>query len=278
MPGTPQYLRRSSVFAAAFLLAAAAGARPRDGLPAGILPRKGRLQRAGEPDGRPLPAGRAGRVAEKSGLIKSFDSLTDTTATVVADLRTRTHNFWDRGLLGLAVPPGYDPASADEWRRYVYVLYARDALPGGEPPRWGVVDGTSDPCPAPNDGPGPTRDGCVVTGQLSRLLTTDTPWSEHMLPEGWCHQFPSHAPGALDFGADEKLYVSGGDGASFGNADWGQLGGTVQIPGQPGAFYTPKNPCADPPLPPAPRIPSPPPRAARCAARARGGQPASLGC
>ncbi len=177
-----------------------------------------------------------------------FDSLSDPTATVVADLRTRTHNFWDRGLLGLAVPPGYDPASPDEWRRSIYVLYARDALPGGVPPKWGVVNGTSDPCPAPPDGPGPTTDGCVVTGQLSRLLTTDTPWSEHMLLEGWCNQYPSHAPGALDFGADEKLYVSGGEGASFNAGDWGQLGGTVQIPGQPpGTFYTPKNPCADAP-------------------------------
>ena len=50
--------------------------------------------------------------------------------------------------------------------------------------------------------------------------------------------------GDLAFGADEKLYVSGGDGASFDNQDWGQYGGTVGMPP-----YTPKNPCGDPPVP-----------------------------
>ena len=45
------------------------------------------------PDGRVF-------VAEKSGIIKVFDNLSDTTPTVFADLRTHVHNFWDRGLLG----------------------------------------------------------------------------------------------------------------------------------------------------------------------------------
>src|SRR5262245_7794811 len=52
------------------------------------------------PDGRVF-------VAEKSGLIKVFDNLTDTTPTVFADLRTQVHNFWDRGLLGLALAAGF---------------------------------------------------------------------------------------------------------------------------------------------------------------------------
>ena len=94
------------------------------------------------PDGRVL-------VAEKSGLIKMFDSLTDTTATVVADLRTNVHNFWDRGLLGLAVPPGFDPASPDPWRREIYVLYTHDALIGGTAPKWGAVERHVRPLPFP---------------------------------------------------------------------------------------------------------------------------------
>ena len=38
--------------------------------------------------------------------IKFYTSLTDTTPTVFADLNTNVHNYWDRGLMGLAVDPG----------------------------------------------------------------------------------------------------------------------------------------------------------------------------
>ena len=75
-------------------------------------------------------------------------------------------------------------------------------------------------------------DGCVVTGRLSRL-SVDGPnqVTEHVLIEdNWCQQFPSHSLGDLAFGADGALYVSGGEGASFGNIDWGQYGGTDPDP------------------------------------------------
>ena len=58
--------------------------------------------------------------------------------------------------------------------------------------------------------------------------------SEQVLIEDWCQQYPSHSIGTLAFGADGALYVSGGDGASFNFADWGQDG-------------SPLNPCGDPP-------------------------------
>jgi glucose/arabinose dehydrogenase/PKD repeat protein len=172
------------------------------------------------PDGRVF-------VAEKSGLIKVFDNLTDTTPTVFADLRTRVHNFWDRGLLGLALAPNFP---TDPW---VYVLYTLDAAIGGTPPRWGSVGGTSDGCPTP---PGPTDDGCVVAGRLSRLQASGNTMtgSEQILIEDWCQQYPSHSVGSLAFGADGALYVSGGDGASFNFVDYGQDGAPV-------------NPCGDPP-------------------------------
>ena len=54
-------------------------------------------------------------MAEKSGLIKVFDSLSDPQPDVFADLRTQVHNFWDRGLLGLALDPGFPE------NPYVYV-------------------------------------------------------------------------------------------------------------------------------------------------------------
>ncbi|WP_433268052.1 PQQ-dependent sugar dehydrogenase [Actinosynnema sp. CS-041913] len=159
-------------------------------------------------------------VAEKSGLVKVYDSLADTTAAVFADLRPQTHDFWDRGLLGLAVDPQF-PA-----RPYVYVAYTHDAVPGGTSPRWG------DTCPTP---PGATDQGCVVTGRVSRLTmgAGGTSVGELPLITDWCQQYPSHSIGTVTFGPDGALYVGGGDGASFNFADYGQVG----------------NPCADPPGP-----------------------------
>ena len=51
-------------------------------------------------------------VGEKSGIIKVFDNLTDTTPTIFADLRTEVFNNWDRGLLGLALAPELPDRSA----------------------------------------------------------------------------------------------------------------------------------------------------------------------
>jgi glucose/arabinose dehydrogenase len=168
-------------------------------------------------------------VAEKSGLIKVFDNLSDTTPTTFADLRTNVHNFWDRGLLGLALAPNF-PADP-----HVFVLYAHDAAIGGTAPRWGTPGVSSDPCPTP---PGPTADGCVVSGRLSRLqadpTTNKMTGSEQVLIENWCQQYPSHSVGSLAFGSDVALYVSGGDGASWNFVDYGQDG-------------NPLNPCGDPP-------------------------------
>ena len=78
------------------------------------------------PDGRVF-------VASKSGIINVFDGLGDTTPTVYADLRTRVHDFWDRGLLGVALDPQFTTG-----RPYVYVLYAYDKAPNStQQPRWG---------------------------------------------------------------------------------------------------------------------------------------------
>ena len=169
-------------------------------------------------------------VAEKGGAVKVFSSLSNPTPTVVADLSTNVDNYWDRGLIGLAVDPAFPT------RPYIYVLYTLDAPPGGTVPTW------NDNCPTP---PGPTYDGCVVTGRLSRIQVgsnNQMVGSETVLIDAkWCQQFPSHSVGDLQFGPDGALYLSAGEGASFYSMDYGQLGGTQ--PGTP----TPKNPCGDPP-------------------------------
>jgi len=167
-------------------------------------------------------------VAEKRGVIKVFDSLTDTTPDIFADLNKNVYNFWDRGLLGLALHPNF-PATP-----YVYVLYSYDADIGGTAPKYGTAGVYSDPCPTP---PGATDDGCVVSARLSRLTANGNfmvPGSETVFVEDWCQQYPSHSIGTLGFGSDGALYVSGGDGASFTFVDYGQDG-------------APLNSCGDPP-------------------------------
>ena len=168
-------------------------------------------------------------VAEKRGVIKVFDSLTDPTPTVFADLNVNVYNFWDRGLLGMALAPNF-PADP-----YVYVLYTYDHELGATTPapRWGTPGVYSDPCPTP---PGATSDGCLVSGRLSRLQASGNTMTgqEQVLVEDWCQQYPSHSVGTVEFGRDGALYASGGDGASFNFVDYGQDG-------------SPLNPCGDPP-------------------------------
>lgn len=185
------------------------------------------------PDGRVF-------VAEKPGRIVVFDSLSDPTPTVFADLRADVYDNGDRGLLGIELDPKFTSG-----RPYVYALYTWDHVLGTEwnPdfPEYGEPEDSGDPdCPTQNN-----THACLVSGRLVRLtedaLNPDHAVTEGGLPkekqllQGWCQQFNSHSVGELRFGADGSLYVSGGDGASYESIpDYGQLG-------------TPPNPCGDPP-------------------------------
>ncbi len=172
-------------------------------------------------------------VAEKPGRIIVFDDLDDPTPELFADLRTEVYDSGDRGLLGLALDPEFTNG-----RPYVYALYTYDHVLGdaAPAPKWGKAKTTGDPCPDLNGG-----DACLVSGRLVRLTAEGNQAKEvggvpdqEELAEGWCQQFSSHSVGDLEFGPEGALYASGGDGASFGSADWGQFGTTP-------------NPCGDPP-------------------------------
>ena len=69
---------------------------------------------------RPILAGRPGVRRRKARRDQGLRLATNSTPDVFADLNVNVHNFWDRGLLGMALDPGF-PANP-----YVYVLYAYD--------------------------------------------------------------------------------------------------------------------------------------------------------
>lgn len=179
-------------------------------------------------------------VAEKNGRIEVYENLEDETPELFKNLTLETYDHGDRGLLGLAIDPEF-PA-----KPYVYALFTYDHVLGSaEPvPEWGSAESPEgDSCPV---SPANGADDCVVSGRLVRYtaeVTEDGEGHLHavasgekaLIPEDWCQQFSSHSIGDLRFGPEGALYAGGGDGASFNDADYGQLG-------------EPPNPCGDPPL------------------------------
>ena len=78
-------------------------------------------------------------VAEKTGVIRVFDSISDATPTVFSASTTNVHNYWDRGLLGMALDPSLTNPGLPS-RPWIYVLYTYDHMLGDDQhqaPRWG---------------------------------------------------------------------------------------------------------------------------------------------
>lgn len=155
-------------------------------------------------------------VAERDGLIRVYQGLEDPTPSFFTDLSSKVHGYGDRGLLGMKLDPAYPT------RPYLYVSYSHDAPLGGTAPVY------SDTCP------GEATTGCTISGRLSRFQVNPADASvvgqEQVLIESWCQQFTSHSVGDIEFDATGALYMSGGEGASYETADYGQFG----------------NPCGDP--------------------------------
>jgi glucose/arabinose dehydrogenase len=190
-------------------------------------------------------------IAEKRGVIQTYDDVHDTTPTVLADLRTSVHNYSDRGLLGLVVDTQWPT------RPYLYIHYVYDAPPGGTAPTYGAPDADSDPCPS---------SGCVAQVRVARLtvdLSGGAPLlTEHrLLLQDLCHQGHFHDGGGMRMGPEGALYVSIGEGAMPG-VDYGNYG----------------NACGDPPSPAGTNLtpPSAEGGALRAQDRRTGGDPAAV--
>jgi len=128
-------------------------------------------------------------VAEKPGVVRVVRHgvvLPD----AFLDLRERVNDYWDRGLLGLAV----DPAFATNGFVYLYYVYENDPLTYSGPKASRLVRVTA-------------------TGDTASLA------SEVVLLDGIPADSASHNGGALAFGPDGALWVTTGDAASFNAVD-----------------------------------------------------------
>jgi glucose/arabinose dehydrogenase len=193
------------------------------------------------PDGRTF-------VALKSGIIDVLPagSPPNTTPETFVDIRKQVNDYGDRGLLGLALDPKFD-----EGRPYVYALYTYDhelGAPGGAP-KWGQASKSyeGDECPES------AEHGCPVSGRLVRFTAEEnhaighakpsaTAPEEKVLVEGWCQQFPSHSIGDLEFGPEGALFATGGEGANYTAADYGQYGNLCGDPSGEGGSLRAQSP------------------------------------
>ena len=172
-------------------------------------------------------------VAEKTGFIRTFESVDDTTPTLFADLRTQVHNYGSRGLLSIVADPASRPSrtctSTTRW------------TPRSAARHRSMAAGRSTPCPKyddPQDGdldeagmqPIGQVDNCPAGSRISRLQVAGEVMtgSEKVLVEDFCQQFTGHAGGGLGFDNDGKLIASASDGSTSQFWDWGQSGSPAE--------------------------------------------------
>jgi len=173
-------------------------------------------------------------VAERNGRVIEFDSKEDSTPTLVLSILDKVMAKGDRGILGMKLDPEYPT------KPYIYLSYTYDAPIGGDSSlstHTHYSDGGDECDEATNNGV-----DCLVSGRLARIKINpatsvavggpEDPTSEQVLVNSWCQQVSSHSIGDIEFDSEGALLMSGGDGASWGTLDYGQLG----------------NPCGDPPF------------------------------
>ena len=162
------------------------------------------------PDGRVF-------VAEKSGLIKVFASLSSTTPTVFADLRGRVDDYWDRGLLGMTLDPNF-PATRTS------TCCTRSTASTAGRCRAGMTR-----CPSP-PGPDHRRLRHQRTALAADRVGQRRDRHRGHPDQGLVPAVPQPLPRRPAVRRRTARCTSrGGDGASFTNVDYGQFGGTTGV-------------------------------------------------
>ena len=141
------------------------------------------------PDGRIF-------IAEKSGVVRVFKNGA-LLPTPLIDISAKVNNYWDRGLIGMALDPNFASNG------YIYLLYPYEATAtddaGGKTARlsrYTVVGDTASPATE-----------TVLLGTNAGSACTQFPVGSDCIPAEWY----GHGVGDIQFGSDGSMFLSNGD-------------------------------------------------------------------
>ena len=145
------------------------------------------------PDGRIF-------IAEKSGVVRVFKNGA-LLPTPLIDISAKVNNYWDRGLIGMALDPNFAANG------YIYLLYPYEATAtddaGGKTARlsrYTVVGDTASPATE-----------TVLLGTNAGSACTQFPVGSDCIPAEWY----GHGVGDIHFGSDGSMFLSNGDASSW---------------------------------------------------------------
>ncbi|MEM7306965.1 MAG: PQQ-dependent sugar dehydrogenase [Planctomycetota bacterium] len=156
-----------------------------------------------------------------SGKVRAHDGQSAQDALFL-DLSDEVNDFGDRGLLGIALHPGYVPDGGPT--SWVYLLYTVSPVPGqdldfDEDDKYSFSRLTRYRST--------TTGGLLLGMQGTREVLLGNQLADGSVPDAIASLHTSHSNGSLVFGADGSLLVAVGDGAHFDTVDTGG----IDVPG-----------------------------------------------
>jgi glucose/arabinose dehydrogenase/chitodextrinase len=149
------------------------------------------------PDGRTL-------VVEKGGVVRVVKN-GSLLPTPFIDLSSRVNDYWDRGMLGIAV----DPDFTTNGHVYLYYVYENDPAVYDGPKTARLTRVT-----ASGDTAAPASE-VVILGSMAGPSCGGMPAGSDCIPA----DSPSHNGGSITFAPDGTIFLTTGDGSSFNMVD-----------------------------------------------------------
>ncbi|HZJ71976.1 MAG TPA: PQQ-dependent sugar dehydrogenase, partial [Planctomycetota bacterium] len=155
-------------------------------------------------------------LLQKPGIISVLDPAGTLQAAPFLDLSAEVNNDWDRGLLGVALHPGFLPdGGATSW---VYLLYTVSPVPPNDN---GFNQNNQYSFSRLTRYRATTGAGGLVADVASRQILLGHQNADGTVPDGIASIHNSHSNGSLRFADDGSLLLACGDGAHYDFQDNG---------------------------------------------------------